>query len=127
LTGIFGLAGGGVCPAGAVTDTAVRSCRTISPLPVPPCFLAKARRGPSAVYFLWHYPAGCPGWLLTTTVPFPARTFLPRRFASQKRSSGSDRPTRSFNLLFVIYYLLFCIGYETIITEVRFIFQFFSG
>ncbi len=116
LTGIFGLAGGGVCPAGAVTDTAVRSYRTISPLPVPPCFLAKARRGPSAVYFLWHYPAGCPGWLLTTTVPFPARTFLPRRFASpaaptcvgrrrgrQKRSSGGDRPTHSFQLTIDYY------------------------
>jgi hypothetical protein len=52
LTGIFGLAGGGVCPAGAVTDTAVRSCRTISPLPVPPAFLRKQEWGPSAVYFL---------------------------------------------------------------------------
>jgi len=34
LTGLLGLAGGGVCPAGAVTDAAVRSYRTISPLPV---------------------------------------------------------------------------------------------
>ena len=32
---ILGLAGGGVCLAGAVTGAAVRSCRTISPLPVP--------------------------------------------------------------------------------------------
>ena len=32
---VLGLAGGGVCPAGAVTGAAVRSCRTISPLPVP--------------------------------------------------------------------------------------------
>jgi hypothetical protein len=30
-----------------------------------------------AVYFLWHFPAGCPGWPLATTVPCPARTFLP--------------------------------------------------
>jgi hypothetical protein len=30
----------------------------------------------SAVYFLWHFPAGYPGWLLATTVPCPARTFL---------------------------------------------------
>jgi hypothetical protein len=29
----LGLAGGGVCPAGIVTDAAVRSYRTISPLP----------------------------------------------------------------------------------------------
>jgi len=33
---LLGLAGGGVCPAGAVTGAAVRSYRTISPLPVPP-------------------------------------------------------------------------------------------
>ena len=32
---MFGLAGGGVCPAGTVTDAAVRSYRTFSPLPVP--------------------------------------------------------------------------------------------
>jgi len=31
---LLGLAGGGVCPADAVADTAVRSYRTISPLPV---------------------------------------------------------------------------------------------
>jgi len=36
---LLGLAGGGVCRAGIVTDAAVRSCRTISPLPVPgTCF-----------------------------------------------------------------------------------------
>jgi len=33
LTSFLGLAGGGVCPASAVTGTAVRSYRTISPLP----------------------------------------------------------------------------------------------
>jgi len=32
---LFGLAGGGVYPAGTVTGAAVRSYRTISPLPVP--------------------------------------------------------------------------------------------
>jgi len=32
---LLGLAGGGVYPAGVVTDAAVRSYRTISPLPVP--------------------------------------------------------------------------------------------
>ena len=34
MTGLSGLAGGGVYPAGTVADTAVRSYRTISPLPV---------------------------------------------------------------------------------------------
>jgi len=33
--------------------------------------------GPSAVWFLWHFPAGHPGWPLAITVPCPARTFLP--------------------------------------------------
>jgi len=32
-TSLLGLAGGGVCPAGAVTGAAVRSYRTVSPLP----------------------------------------------------------------------------------------------
>jgi hypothetical protein len=63
--------------------------------------------GTSAVYFLLHFPSGRPGWPLAITVPCPARTFLPRRFASQKRSSGGDRPTRSFDFLLIIYDLLF--------------------
>ena len=29
-----------------------------------------------AVCFLWHCPAGRPGWLLATTLPCGARTFL---------------------------------------------------
>ena len=94
LTGIFGLAGGGVCPAGAVTDTAVRSCRTISPLPV------SAGGGSSAVYFLWHYPAGRPGWLLTTTVPFPARTFLPAPILTINSRITSETPIARSTLCF---------------------------
>jgi len=43
LTSLLGLAGGGVYPASVVTGAAVRSYRTISPLP--PRFLAKARAG----------------------------------------------------------------------------------
>ncbi len=85
VTSLLGLAGGGVCPASAVTGTAVRSYHTISPLPVP------RESGPSAVYFLRHFPAGFPGWLLATTVPYPARTFL--RFLQT-----GDCLTHSFNL-----------------------------
>jgi len=44
---LFGLAPGGVCPAAAVTGGAVRSYRTISPLPLP-----KELGG----MFLWHFP-----------------------------------------------------------------------
>jgi len=43
---LFGLAPGGVYRAGPVAGAAVRSCRTVSTLPV-------RRR---AVSFLWHYP-----------------------------------------------------------------------
>ena len=45
-TPLFGLAPYGVCPASFIAETAVRSYRTISPLPdLHP-----------AVYFLWHFP-----------------------------------------------------------------------
>jgi len=42
---LFGLAPDGVYPAIPVTSNAVRSYRTISPLPLK-----------EAVYFLWHFP-----------------------------------------------------------------------
>jgi len=44
----------------------VGSYPTVSPLPC---------RG-TAVCFLWHYPAGHPGLLLATTLPYGVRTFL---------------------------------------------------
>ncbi len=44
----------------------VVSYTTVSPLPF---------RG-TAVCSLWHFPAGHPGWLLATTLPCGARTFL---------------------------------------------------
>ena len=62
---LFGLAPSGVYPAVGVTTHAVRSYRTISPLPVQ-----------QAVYFLWHFP-----WIripqaLPGTLTRGARTFL---------------------------------------------------
>ena len=57
---LFGLAPGGVCRAAPVAGGAVRSCRTLSPLP-------GARRG-RAVCFLWHFPWGRPRRPLTGTV-----------------------------------------------------------
>src|SRR5258708_17093276 len=73
---LLDLAPSGVCPAGAVTRAAVRSYRTISPLP--------HRRRPAkrrattgvAVYFLWHCPDPCGRWVLPTTASCGARTFL---------------------------------------------------
>ena len=46
---LFCLAPGGVCPAIFVAKNAVRSYRTISPLPM-------ALKTQRAVYFLWHFP-----------------------------------------------------------------------
>jgi hypothetical protein len=59
---LFGLAPGGVYRAVAVAGDAVRSYRTLSPLP--------AGRSPSAVCFLWHCPWGRPRRVLPGTV-FP--------------------------------------------------------
>jgi hypothetical protein len=56
----------------AVTSDAVRSYRTISPLPVP----RRRAIGGHRRYFLRHFPAGHPGRPLAATVPCPARTFL---------------------------------------------------
>src|SRR3954451_11877449 len=54
----------------------VRSYRTVSPLPDPvgPGFPGDGR--PSAVCFLWHFPAGRPDWPLASTLPCGAPTFL---------------------------------------------------
>jgi len=63
LPPLRGLAPGGVCPARSVAGPAVRSYRTLSPLP------ANALRRP-AVCSLWHFPWGRPRRALPGTV-FP--------------------------------------------------------
>ena len=63
---LFGLAPSGVCLAIDVTINAVVSYTAFSPLPI-------FRYGGS---FLWHFPAGCPGWLLAITLLYGVRTFL---------------------------------------------------
>ena len=63
---LFGLAPGGVYTAGPVTRDAVRSYRTISPLPA-------VRQ---AVYFLLHWPSAHAAQVLPGTSPCGARTFL---------------------------------------------------
>lgn len=78
---LFGLAPGGVCPATPVTGGAVRSYRTLSPLP-------DARKiGGRAVYFLWHFPWGRPRRTLSGTV-FPWSPDFPPSGQSPK----SGRP-----------------------------------
>ena len=67
---LFGLAPGGVCPATAVASGAVRSYRTISPLPAAPRGVRRA------VSFLWHFPwtripQALPGTLALRSPDFP--------------------------------------------------------
>ena len=61
LPPLFDLAPGGVCPAAAIAGGAVRSYRTLSPLP---------RLAGGAVCSLWHFPWGRPRRGLPGTV-FP--------------------------------------------------------
>ncbi len=115
-TGLLGLAGGGVYPADDVTTVAVRSYRTFSPLPPAPTSTIRTHNGlsaslliathanryrrivevgaGSAVCFLWHFPSGRPGWPLATTVPCPARTFLPTPTLRCSESSAKGSPSR---------------------------------
>ena len=68
---LLGLAGGGVCPATAVASRAVRSYRTISPLPAEP----KARR--RRYLFCGTIPRLTPGWRYQP--PYPAQFGLSSR------------------------------------------------
>ena len=108
LPSLFGLAPCGVYPAPALTDGAVRSYRTISPLPRRglavqanlsglsgmPCYVASDMAGVAeAVSFLWHWPSTD----LEVRVPDVIRhtalrssDFPPPERA--KARSGSDRP-----------------------------------
>jgi len=52
-------------PGSSVTWAPVSSYLTISPLP-----------GNPAVSFLWHFPGSCLHWVLPSTLPWGARTFL---------------------------------------------------
>jgi len=62
----------------------VVSYTAVSPLP----------RLLGAVCFLWHCPAGHPGWALPTTLPCGARTFLDADMANAAitRSARPPRP-----------------------------------
>src|SRR4029078_4059472 len=65
---LFGLAPQGVCRASSVAGRAVRSYRTVSPLP-------DLRRGP-AVCSLFHFPSRRRASPLASLLPVGARTFL---------------------------------------------------
>ncbi len=81
---LFDLSPGGVCPANPVTRAAVRSYRTLSPLPP-----AQEAPGSEAVYSLWHFPWPRGRLSLATTLTRGARTFLPRvRDRTRERPPG---------------------------------------
>jgi hypothetical protein len=82
---LFGLALGGVCLASDVTIGAVSSYLAFSPLPNRKDYLTGR-----AVYFLWHFPSRHRDWVLPSTLPYRARTFL---------YSMRDIEQRSFVLL----------------------------
>jgi hypothetical protein len=96
---LLGLAPGGVYHATSVTSRPVRSYRTLSPLPVP-----AVARWPSAVCFLWHFPAPRGVRALPGTLPCGARTFLGRLVGDRGSHSlpvcqstvlGTSAPRRS--------------------------------
>jgi hypothetical protein len=100
LPPLFGLAPGGVYPAAAVTGGAVRSYRTVSPLPTEIVRQGLSQRATMqwAVCFLWHFPWGHPRRPLAGTVfpwspDFPPQTGLPRsRRSSNCLAKGDLRP-----------------------------------
>src|SRR5271168_3591918 len=71
LASLFGLAPGGVCRAADVATRAVRSYRTISPLPAP---LARRLGGIFLLHFPWaRAPQALPGTLARRSPDFPPR------------------------------------------------------
>jgi hypothetical protein len=73
---LFGLAPGGVCRADAVTRAAGEL--------LPHRFTLTALHRRTAVCFLWHCPWGRPPWVLPSTLPCGARTFLSPRCRDQR-------------------------------------------
>jgi hypothetical protein len=88
---LLGLAPGGVFPATAVAGGAVRSYRTISPLP-PMQSHEWAHMG-SAVCFLWHFPWGRPRRALPGTVPPWSPDFPPLAKAARPGRRAAIRPS----------------------------------
>jgi len=87
---LFELAPGGACPAaghpavarGLLPHDFKLACASTPVASQPP-----ALRRPSALWFLLRFPSGHPGSPLTTSLPFGARTFLPRAVRARRRSS----------------------------------------
>ncbi len=86
---LCGLAGGGVCPAAAVTSGAVRSYRTISPLPDP------ARKRAIGGVFSVTLSLGSPRVAVSDHRALPSSDFPPARPPEGRQTSG--RQTHSAN------------------------------
>lgn len=91
-------------PSGQVTRPLVRSYRTVAPLPV------EGYKTFFGGLFLWHYPWGCPHWVLPSTLPYGARTFL----ESIKRSR--DCPV--YSCRYARRYILYC-SYKTVAGPIK--------
>ncbi len=91
---LLGLAPGGVCPAAGVAASAVRSYRTLSPLPAGSDRILVLAEPVRAVSFLWHFPWGCPRRVLPGTV-FPWSPDFPPLGRSGKpaRRKAAIRPS----------------------------------
>jgi len=87
---LFGLAPGGVYPAAPVARSAVRSCRTVSPLPAG-CRMGFHAILAWAVCFLWHCPWGRPRRRLAGTV-FPWSPDFPPPSPESGTGDDSGRP-----------------------------------
>ena len=79
---LFGIAPGGACRAVLVAKDAVRSYRTVSPLPRNAC---------GAVCFLWRFPSGFPGRALPGTVVLWSPDFPLGWVPPPKRPSSHPR------------------------------------
>jgi len=85
---LFGLAPGGVCRAGPVAGTAVRSYRTLSPLPRP------AGPVPGRSALCGTFPGVAPAGRYPAPCFRGARTFLRRRARRRRPSDRLTRPHR---------------------------------
>ena len=90
LPPLFGLAPGGVYHAAPVAGDAVRSYRTLSPLPAGPRTVSRAARG-GRFAFCGTFPGVTPAGRYPAPCSRGARTFLPP--ASSEPDAGSGHPT----------------------------------
>ena len=91
---LFGLAPGGVCPATTVTGSAVRSYRTLSPLPFCAPGMASCIEGRFA--FCGTFPGVAPAGCYPAPCFRGARTFLPSQVSHMRKAA--IRPSGPMNV-----------------------------